>query len=290
MQHLMQNQAPAISNKTMDHELVAYRQESFADLNIVIEMGLRAIGNLFTTIGNFAYLSTISNIDKGRKEVSDSNNWISKLESRKNMVNFVAMRDLIVPIPEGFKGDFPAYAAMLTDLRAPSFKACNDFLSQFQTYASLFVSDKATKLSNKSLENDFKAIRKLRGANEAKVQSFFGGGQAQRGKIGELFESPHDLIPALKQTVANWDAVLRGDQLKTVKAYAETLTSTLKLVEEIQNSGENTVISKAAILNLAQGAREAAEEIEAVGKFFVRSEIASVSAGHIAERLVLATK
>lgn len=290
MQHLMKINQPAPSNATLDFELAALRQENASVVNVILDLGIEAFKNLFVTIGNFAAVVHMKNVDKGRKEVSDALSWISQLESRKDKINFVALRDLVVPVPEGLKSDFPAYIATLEQQRVPSFKACNDFLTQFQIYVSTFVGDKATKMSNKSLEGEFKALRKQREANEAKLQSFFTNGNAQRAKLGVLFEGQVNLIPSLKQAVGNWDATIHGGQLKTVNAYLDTLTKTMKLVEEIQNSSSSTTVSKAAWLNLSQGAREAAEEIEAVGKYFVRAEIASVSAGHIAERLVQASK
>lgn len=289
MKHLLQNERPTVSKDLVDFELAAFRQESSGAF-VIIEMGIEAFGNLLNTIGNFMMLSYIGNVDKGRKEANDAMALINKLESKKDMINFVALRDLIVPVPEGFSGSFGEYAALLDNSREPSFKACNDFLSQFQIYASTFVSDKSTKLSNKSLENDFKILRKRRKAHEDEILTYFKSGNAQRAKLGSLFEYHMELVPGLRRAVRNWEASLKSNQLKTVQAYLDNLTKTMKLVEEIQNSAVGSEVSKNAFLNLAQGAREAAEEIEAIGKFFIRSEIASVSAGHIAERLLETTK
>lgn len=290
MTQLMKLNKPIATNVVLDHTLAEYRQENAGDSFVIFELATAAFGRLLTLIGNVHFMMVTSNVDKGRREVSDARGYLKKLDSVKDRINFVTLRELVVPVPEGFGSDYAAYVQLLDSTRQSTFTAANQFLSEFQIYASTFVSDKATKISNKSLEADFKKVRKAREDNEAKVQSFFTNGSAQRAKFGKLFENPHDVLPGLTQAVNNWEACLKSDQLKATKSIVENLTRTLTLVEEIQRSSGKTEVSKAAILNLAQGAREAAEEIEAIGKVFARAEIASVSASYIAERLAQHTK
>lgn len=222
--------------------------------------------------------------DGNNKNDSAVQNLINKSGSKIERMNFLAHQDTLVPCPDGFKGEFFDYTQMLKEHNVVVVTQALKALEDFNTYLASFVGDKNSKLALKDNKNYYESLKKVREDQVKQIETFFTSGTNQRQSIEKMFDNKIQILESAKTAVSSWKEMKKIDP-RDIQARCKMIVERLNIVIKDCQSAKDMEVSKQAIVNLADGAYELGRQVEHLGLYIVRNEIASVTSGNILERL-----
>ena len=175
---------------------------------------------------------------------------------------FVNLMELRAYIPEGFKGDLNAYAAILLQAQEHTNQVVGAVITPYNVFLSKLISDtgavKETKLQLTSLNQ----IKRTRETFSSEMSGFFpNGSTVSYCKIGDVFGRNEDIVN-LGETLKNIHDYF--DTKKPVQV-REAVTHCSDLLEVLSNNAQEgglKDISAQALRTLGEATLEVAREVE----------------------------
>lgn len=290
------------TDRHIEHNLLMLRTESFNekdtfnkfDLNLFKE----TVKGIFEKFSNFEFSEGFSAIFKWHDSLSNvsldninrsfgtMNNKVKDLAKKKGDLNFVLYNDILLPVPDGFKGNWTEYVETMMKHREQLIKTSLGSLDEFQVFISAFLSNKDSRIALQDNRNINLGKAKVRIEQTKAFDSFFDpNGYNQRATVGKTFNSTADLHQGLKLSMDHWNYVKEVD-LKGVKSKVGTLAERINTLISTYENHKDIEVSKQALLNIAEGSYETACQIEHMALFVARSEMVMTTAGNMATRLL----
>ena len=290
------------TDRHIEHNLLMLRTESFNekdafnkfDLNLFKE----TVKGIFEKFSNFEFsegfsaifkwydsLSNVS-LDNINRSFGTMNNKVKDLAKKKGDLNFVLYNDILLPVPDGFKGNWTEYVETMMKHREQLIKTSLGSLDEFQVFISAFLSNKDSRIALQDNRNINLGKAKVRIEQTKAFDSFFDpSGYNQRATVGKTFNSTADLHQGLKLSMDHWNYVKEVD-LKGVESKVGILAERINTLISIYENHKDIEVSKQALLNIAEGSYETACQIEHMALFVARSEMVMTTAGNMATRLL----
>lgn len=290
------------SNRHIEHNLLMLRTESFNekdsfnkfDLNLFKE----TVKGIFEKFSNFEFSDGFSaifrwydslnnvSLDNINRSFSTMNGKVKDLAKQKADLNFVLHNNILLPVPDGFTGNWTEYVETLVKHRESLIKTSLGSMDEFQVFISAFLSNKDSRIALQDNRNVNLGKAKVRVEQTKAFESFFDpNGYNQRATVGKTFNSTADLHQGLKLSMDHWNYVKEVD-LKGLKSKVGTLAERINTLIAKYENHKDIEVSKQALLNIAEGSYETACQIEHLALFVARSEMAMTTAGNMASRLL----
>lgn len=290
------------SNRHIEHNLLMLRTESFNekdsfnkfDLNLFKE----TVKGIFEKFSNFEFSEGFSaifrwydslnnvSLDNINRSYNTMNNKVKDLAKQKADMNFVLHNNILLPVPDGFNGNWTEYVETLIKHRESLIKTSLSSMDEFQVFISAFLSNKDSRIALQDNRNINLGKAKARIEQTKAFESFFDpNGYNQRVTVGKTFNSTADLHQGLKLSMAHWNYVKEVD-LKGLKSKVSVLAERINTLIAKYENHKDIEVSKQALLNIAEGSYETACQIEHLALFVARSEMAMSTAGNMATRLL----
>ena len=288
--------APAteVKDSAFIEDIAHYRQESNgkAGFNVeavffLVENFLKFVQTMFVITYNMVmYWANFKMADFNNATVTKVQGDINNLKKRLERDSYLSMSGVLVPCPDGFNGDFPGYVNTLSASSASVFDTAFKMSDELQLIVTEFVNNKSSRLSVREYTITVEKARKVREEQEKSFLTNFSTGSNQRLRFDKMFETKQEVIPTMEKTVKLYKEVSKYNP-ETIKARVNELSKRIEMVLEIQKkaSKEERVASKAAFLAIAEYTLEVARQMEHIGKFMVRTEMAFVASSNMAQRL-----
>lgn len=186
---------------------------------------------------------------------------LNYLESKLDKINYVDIKDKIVPIPQGFKGEYISYIEALLPIIKETKEHIKEVLVDYTTLVSSIINNGSDKIILKDYNELYKKIQDSRVKIDNEYKKFFSGNQAI-AKVGELIASMSQLkelnkkLEVLILTVDKQELTSMNESVNNVHNLLNILISSIK---------ENKiVVNKADTIDLSNGAYELASYLESV--------------------------
>lgn len=221
----------------------------------------------------------------GKNEVPVETTKRKGLVRRLSGLSFIAYEDMLVSVPEGFKGKFIPYLETLLKQNKIVTEKTMSVLANYSTELSMFLSNADVRKSLSAHKDAKREIRKEREELIRAVEVFFDKKSTlARRKLRDVVDRFGDIdkVFALEERLTE-----SRKQLKLENVIAETkkLSEMLTLVKSRIDSGDIADVSGQAAIGLSEGAYEVAKYLEYVSLhcFFVEVSLAVVK--NFAEKL-----
>jgi len=200
--------------------------------------------------------------------------------------SFMTYMDTLVMVPEGFSGKFTDYLkALIAQGKMMSQKAPK-IVADYSLELSMFLSNSDIRMSLKSHEAHYKQVKEERLSYEQSIKTFFDPKFPTRSRlpIGNIMERFNDLEELYRLT-EQLIGIQKDQKFKEMSVEVKKASEMLGLIKYRLDSEEIDNVSGQVAKNLATGAFEVAEYVEAVALFGYYSESAVASTQNITTKL-----
>lgn len=207
-------------------------------------------------------------VNFGRQLKGDYKSLAKKLETS----NFINFKDMLVQVPEGFKGNFTEYLDFQDKVFNQVIANGNELLSEYSVILAAFITNKENKLSLKDHTGFYKKIESQRSELTKGFDKFFNvnsDSPLQRlSQIVGRFEDVEDIVDKTIKLETN----TKQSNLNEIQASVKKISGYLDiLIAQVQDDSVSNVSGSAA-RNIAEGAFEVAKFVEFISLFHFRTE------------------
>lgn len=207
-------------------------------------------------------------VNFGRQLKGDYKSLAKKLETS----NFINFKDMLVQVPEGFKGNFTEYLDFQDKVFNQVIANGNELLSEYSVILAAFITNKENKLSLKDHTGFYKKIEAQRSELTKGFDKFFNvnsDSPLQRlSQIVGRFEDVEDIVDKTVKLETN----TKQSNLNEIQASVKKISGYLDiLIAQVQDDSVSNVSGSAA-RNIAEGAFEVAKFVEFISLFHFRTE------------------
>ena len=235
------------------------------------------VGKIKQTLENIPRYTDIIHKNKLTSDIKLINSLNKELSDKIKLTNYVDRRELLISVPEGFKGNLVDYTILLNGLTSKIYPEANKLLTEYKFIISGFLTNKDQKISLKDYTTFFNSIKRQRENFTSDVSEFFtNNSSTSRAKLGFVINKFSDLDIIIKN-VTEANIVRKDNILSDISQSTNEITKVLDTIIDRVSKGDISNISGASAKNLAEGAYEIAKYIEFVSIFNYKVEQATAT-------------
>lgn len=271
MKTLFTNYKPIIntSDMSINNRLEGLSLEAISVAN-VIEVFKGILPDLTTKI--FETLDTLSFYKENNSpEIKELLSNYKELDKKLKLVNYVEKRDMLISVPEGFKGNLTVYIKDIENLTNKIYPVANKLLNEYRLILSAFLTNKDQKISLTDHTNFFNSIKRDREGFISTLSSYQTNNNSSKARLGTAINRISD-IDNLVIKIESINKVRNNNNIKDLVSTIKEITSLLDTIIERVSIGDINNISGASAKNLSEGAYEVAKYIEFVSLFNFKVE------------------
>lgn len=221
-------------------------------------------------------------IDNVIVELNDS---YKTLEKKLPDATYTNLKDIVVSVPEGFKGNMLDYLKFLQHLSDNLFKDANSILGGYRSVLATFISNKEDKVSLQDYTDTYRRVKKQREEVVEQIKKFYPGTATNSKKrLSDVVERLSEVHPMV-DLARKMNSDRHQQNLKQVSTVTRECVELLDiLVKEVQDKGTERVSGSAA-KNIAEGAYEIGRFVELIAIHRTMVTQAVVSVERIATQL-----
>ena len=209
--------------------------------------------------------------DNNSPEIKEILSNYKELEKKLKLINYVDKKDLLISVPEGFKGNLNKYLDLITEISNNVYPEANKLLNNYKLILSGFLTNKDQKISLTDHTNFFNSIRVKRESNISKLSFYQTNNNSSKAKLKDSIEKINDIDLLVKKTeIIN--KVRNNNSLQELVGTVQEISKLLDTVIERVSVGDIANVSGASAKNLSEGAYEVAKYIEFVSLFNFKVE------------------
>lgn len=193
------------------------------------------------------------------------------LEKKLDLVNYVSNKDLLISVPEGFKGNLVEYLSLLEKLSVQIYPEANKLLTNYRLILSSFLSNKDQKISLLDHTNFYNTVKRDREGFISTLSSYQTNNNVSKAKLSTTINRIGDIDTLVTKT-ENINKIRNNNNIKELVSSIKEITILLDTVIERVNTGDVNNISGPSAKNLSEGAYEVAKYIEFVSLFNFKIE------------------
>ena len=203
------------------------------------------------------------------------------------VIPFSEVGEMLVPVPENFKGNYIKYLDTLLELSADVYRQDLAVLKQYETMLSVFITNKEARLSTFVKEKAyFKEVSNIRNKTSMTLHTFFPketGVSIARAK--DIVGRMGDFTEISKKAV-DLAAIHNTVDVSKINNITQSCTELLGIIIKNIENGECKDASPDAALALSEGAYTVAQYVEMISAFYYSTTVAITVADQILEKVV----
>ena len=207
-------------------------------------------------------------VNFGRQLKGDYKSLAKKLETS----NFINFKDMLIQVPEGFKGNFTEYLDFQDRVFNQVIANGNELLSEYSVILAAFITNKENKLSLKDHTGFYKKIQAQRSEFAKGFDKFFNvNSDSPLQRLNQIIGRFEDVEDVVDKTV-KLETNTKQSNLNEIQASVKKISGYLDiLITQVQDESVSN-ISGSAARNIAEGAFEVAKFVEFISLFHFRTE------------------
>ncbi len=213
-----------------------------------------------------------------KSEYRDSVKAVSKLP-------FMAYRDTLVMVPEGFTGNLVEYLKLLGKLNTQTIKQASDVVNDYINELSVFLNNLDARKSLKTHAAFYKQVSADRVKVESMMNVYFNKADTRsRIKLGSViirFGDFEELFTLAEQLQAS---ATTKKELTNLLSQVNHASELLKLINEKLLKNEFDIVSGEVAKNISMGAYEVAKYVELISVLTFSTEVAVSCVNALAEQ------
>lgn len=177
--------------------------------------------------------------------------------------HYLTYRDVLVQVPEGFKGEFLEYALELNSIGSSLFEQTHKLLTEYRFALSSILTNAEQRTSLKDLSANYERTAAARADLGKRLSAFFQDNTVSRARLVDVlpqYKSAKDLVRQIKEL----HRVSGNKQLEEIQTSVKTVVEYLSLVETRLADESISDVSPTVVKNIANGAHELALYVDAV--------------------------
>lgn len=282
-----------------------YDQYSYDELREQLVLESAASASAQTIVGIFSNLipkasdvisnitATLTNsvcIDKEVKDIGLMTKKYKEVLTLTKNVPFMSMRDAVVLVPEGFKGDLSTYSKVLLAIRQAVIQDALEVMRDYEIQLSIFLNNADSRKSLEKYDFNYKKVEAKRKEMEATLARYFTANNVKsRQKFGEVVSRYTDLVDIFKNAESLGGMKPKQDLEKLVNS-SKTITGILGLIKDKIEKNELDIISGQAAKNISEGSFQVAKYLEVVSLVMFNVEVYVGCVDVMADQLYKALK
>ncbi len=199
-------------------------------------------------------------------------------------LNYVELGNILVSVPEGFKGNLLEYNKLLLTISDTIYATSLQIIQEYHGILSSFITNKENQTSVKDYKDFFNRISRTREPLESSLNSFSSNGTRSRiyfkdviGRISDL----KDLSDVTNKLFSQHVLVNLG----SIKEAVFKLTSMLDIIIDQMAKQDISKVSKAAASNIAEGGYMVGQQVEFLSLFYYRCSVSLQSTVNLYRQL-----
>lgn len=194
-----------------------------------------------------------------------------ELDKKLKLINYVEKKDMLISVPEGFKGNLVDYVKEIESLSNKIYPVANKLLNEYRLILSAFLTNKDQKISLTDHTSFFNSIKRDREGFISTLSSYQTNTNSSKARLGTSINRLSDL-DILVNKIENINKVRNNNNIKDLVSTINEISSLLDTIIERVSVGDVVNISGASAKNLSEGAYEVAKYIEFVALFNFKVE------------------
>lgn len=275
----IQNQLEALSLEAISiANVIEVFKGILPDLNHKIKTTLEDL-SAFVDTKTFLHKTKING------DIKLINSLNKDLHSKIKLVNYTENRELLISVPEGFKGNLTEYSKLLNELTLKIYPEANKLLTEYKFIISGFLTNKDEKISLKDYTTFFNQIKRQRENFTNDISEYFTNNSAtSKAKLGSVIDKFSDIEVIIKNINAI-NTVRAGNTLFDVSETTKDIVTILDTIIERVSKGDINNVSGQSAMNLSEGAYEIGKYIEFISIFNYKLEQATSTVTKLLEQL-----
>lgn len=206
-----------------------------------------------------------SNSEKLKGEFHD-------LNKKMKFANFIQFKDVLVEVPEGFKGNFVSYLEFQDKVFTEMISNGNELLTEYSFILSAFITNKENKISLKDHTGFYRKVQSDRERLNKEFDKFFNvNSDSPLQKLSQIVGRLEDIEDVVDKTI-KLETNTKKSNLNEIQASVKKIVGYLDiLIKQVQDQTISNVSGSAA-RNIAEGAFEIAKFVEFISLFHFRTE------------------
>lgn len=240
------------------------------------------ITNLFGNVRSYMSNLLSSSSEELKDFTKEQQTILRKLKDQ----TFLELSEVLVPIPENFRGKYIEYLCTLESIVKDCFNVCLTNISDFRNHLSLFLSTSDYKKSVRDLSTKYKALEKYRTDHLKTLGRYFPKDtSSSRTMLKNVVDRIKDFeeIYAICNRLSN---IVAGVNVTKIKESVDDCYETLTVITN-NLSHDNTSVSKEAAKSLSVATYEMAKFVEFVAVLYFDTTTAIKSAVNMGGILTL---
>lgn len=195
-----------------------------------------------------------------------------KLKVKLAHANFVNAADVLISVPEGFKGDLLAYSQSLGAISGDIFREANQILGEYNFALSAFITNKDHQISLKDHTAVFLRVKAARETFAAEIGKYFDpDSNLSKLKLKQVVNRFGDLDDLVKG-VDKLNVQRKSQNVKDISMAVKKSLDMLDLILKSAQEKGMTNISPNAAMNISTGAYEIGKYVEFIAVYRFRVE------------------
>lgn len=195
--------------------------------------------------------------------------------------DFLNYGNMLVSVPEGFKGDLASYAKLLTRLSPVIYKEANGFISEYNFALSDFLTNADVKHSNNSHDVIYKKVKATREDGLRALSPYFAvNSTSSKAKLSSIIGRFADL-EALSESAVALEKTQSVSNLQDIADGVAKAITLLNLIKTRLEDDSIDVVGGISAASISNGAYELAKYVEFISIFRFKCDQTSASVENI---------
>lgn len=199
-------------------------------------------------------------------------------------LSFANYENVLVSIPEGFKGNYQDYLKLLITLHQTVYKEANTVLSEYNSMLSDFITNKDAKLSNSSHMGLYKRATQQRETMSKQIGAYFTSSDHSKIQLKNLIQRFAD-TKVLTDLAVDLEKRQDPQQLTQIADGTEKAIQLLGIIKDQLEADKVMHVSGISANSIANGAYELGQFIEFVAVYHYKCNQAVTAVKNTLERI-----
>lgn len=209
--------------------------------------------------------------DNNSPEIKDMLSNYKELENKLKLINYVEKKDLLISVPEGFKGNLIEYLEVINSLSNKIYPEANKLLNNYKLILASFLTNKDQKISLTDHTNFFNSVKKERENFIYTLSKYQTNNNSTKSRLRDCVNRISD-VDILVKKIEIINKVRNNNNIKEIVSTVDEISKLLDTIIQRVDTGDVSNISGASAKNLSEGAYEVAKYIEFVSLFNFKVE------------------
>jgi len=212
-------------------------------------------------------------------QLSHMDKMLRTLDKTGAKDRFLSYRKTLVPVPDGFTGDFLSYSEYFVQAAPEQAKFTTDILREYTLVLSNFISNQEARRSLEDHDVLYARVEHFRTTLRTSLQAFFSGDQGERARLIQVVPRYADLRPIVDNMV-RLNNIAETPFLRTLDKSMLECAKLLSIIQKRLQSGDFDDVSGEAAKRLANGAYKIANFVDTLVVFYygIQGLVSSVEA------------